>query len=985
MKNIHILVFTLITNLFLLNAQQQGGDFNNISGFENSGIGWSMQTSTNWNIATAKAATGSNSLKFTNTQAYVSNGIYSIETGYTIQKIRTANVGTNSIIIASTYEGNLMGIGFDGAILWKTPLSGFMNHDFWCDDLDGDGKDETVIANADGNIYCLNSDGKLLWKKKFNDAPMYSVCIVHKDGVAYVVCGGFDNSIYYLTATGTFVKEIKSSTYSQEKAWGTGTIPPNYISYANFIRPMKKKDGTEILIVNGSNNHMQVPGSIYQFYILENLPFRKDKAPIKEQIGDLRIMDPDGDGNPEIILGTSAHYSTQALRKINPNTGLAIDTVDYTNLAKGLKLDFGYRVTQTEYYQDGSTYKYFCLTGNFLHLFPSNFGTPELLLSKYSFNDLWRDPLSNKLILASSQSGGSCIHIIDTQNSGWKNAFVNLTPPGKIQTILDNTTAMWTNLNSFVKPTWERAALPVYFMSDNPDKLTGTAKTVCDNIRASNKTPFFLGGSSYSFAEDPATWSRDTMSNVIYRNKRDSRRSYTKTQAELLAMITPWYTGFTGISMWGGHGNDPYFFSNETRKKIFDIAPTKKTVLIFPELQDETSDFAYALNNLFYPTAQYASTRNGQLFIRCKDIFWLGSIYLPMWSRLISGEFANVFIPSKEETTSKSMELSLAARMGIWASGSVDSWGARCVPDNPSFDRSRQFSDQTLPTNFLRTMVYSIASGAQYLDNFAVDQDYMSILWELTAKGALYVPKREEIVSFSPVHLSMKEPDHYYLNEGTNTKWNTFFNATTENANKLVFSHLNGTWLAAPVTDWDFSRYAAGVKDRRQNFIPPYPNGMVMITPPQTGVFAATNVTRGKLTDHLHPLYKTIMKEYYTDGRNYYSADGTQTFKAEQYYNTIEADIKASAKKIPLTVTGDNVAWVVAQTSPTHLRLTLVDGGYINPDNRKAIVTFHTVSPKKMTDLLDSKTFDVTNPASVIVDIPCGMFRFIDIELQSAL
>ena len=127
------------------------------------------------------------------------------------------------------------------------------------------------------------------------------------------------------------------------------------------------------------------------------------------------------------------------------------------------------------------------------------------------------------------------------------------------------------------------------------------------------------------------------------------------------------------------------------------------------------------------------------------------------------------------------------------------------------------------------------------------------------------------------------------------------------------------------------------------------------------------------------------MKEYYTDGRNYYSADGTQTFKAEQYYSTIEADIKASANKLPLTVTGDNVAWVVAQTSPTHLRLTLVDGGYINPNNRKAIITFHTVTPKKMTDLLDSTTFDVINPASVTVDIPCGMFRFIDIELQSAL
>jgi len=367
-----------------------------------------------------------------------------------------------------------------------------------------------------------------------------------------------------------------------------------------------------------------------------------------------------------------------------------------------------------------------------------------------------------------------------------------------------------------------------------------------------------------------------------------------------------------------------------------------------------------------------------------KHTFWQANVYLPAWRRLQSGEFADVFVPSMEETTDKSMELSLAARAGIWASGAVDSWGSRCARDNPSFNRLRQHSHQMLPNHFLRMMVYHISTGARYLDNFSVDQDYMCLLWELIAQGALYVPKRAEIVSFSPVHLSMAKPDERYLDEGSNVKWVTFYDQKSEANNPMVFSRLNGTWPGAPVTEWDFSRYAAGVKERRLNFLPPYENGLVLITPVQNGTLAANNPPRGAMRNHLHPMYKDILKEYITDGRHYCSTDGKQTYAADEYYRTIEADIRHRARLLPLTVSGD-VAWVAAQTSPTHLRLTLVDSGYLNPNARTATVRFHAVTPAGVTDLLDRTVFDLTNPSAVSIPVPCGLFRFIDIELKKPL
>lgn len=901
------------------------------------------------------------------------SGLQSFDTGYTITKVRSATENQHSYVVASTYEGTVLGIGYDGTERWRNALSGFMNHDVWCEDITGDGSDEILAANADGAVYCLSKNGDQLWQFRTNNAPMYAVCVIHDKGTPYVVCGGFDNCIYYLSATGKLVKKLPSSGYSIAKPWGKNA-PPAGLHMANFLRPIHQPDGNDVLLVHGSMNGMQDRGVLYFFQPLKDKPFKTEKAHGKGPVGDLRIVQPDKSGNAQILLGSSSMIQEAGLFKLD----LASDKkaeLDVSLIKKSID-NFGYRVLQAEYIPDRTSFKYFILFGARILLAPPNLDVKntEVLTGKNSFNDLWRDAKTGKIILASSQSGGSCIHIIDPTISGWKAAYEALTPPGKIAAILTNTKTARDQLDKLKAPTWERQPLPVYLMSEN----TGTVQSLVDQLESHYASPVFLNGFHSSKAEH---FDRAGIANKFYRERHDRRRTYSQTQEEVLSSILPNFSKAPGIAYWAGHGNDPYMYSLDTTTKVIDAAKGKKTVLIYPELENHSKDFAYVLEDLIYPLAKHAQGRNANIYIRTKDIFWQGPVYLPLWNKLMSGEFADVFVPSMEETSDKSMDLSIAGRLGLWASGAVHAWGSRCARDNPSFDRSRQHSHQMLPNHFLRMMVYHVSSGAQYLDNFTVDQKYMSFLWELIAKGALYIPKRDEIVSFSPIHLSMKTPDEHYLEEGTSVKWCTFYNEKTEKANPMVFSHLNGSWPGAPVTSWDFSRYAAGVKDRRLNFLPPYPNGMVLITPPQNGVFADLTAPRGKLTDHLHPLYRNILKEYITDGRNYYSADGKTTYTADQYYKQIESEIKAGAQQLPLTVSGD-VAWVCAQTAPNHLRLTLIDSGYLNPSNRIAVVSFHTAEPLRITDILSQETFDLTDPSSVKISIPCGLFRFIDIELS---
>ncbi|MCW2119044.1 PQQ-binding-like beta-propeller repeat protein [Flavobacterium sp. 7A] len=904
-------------------------------------------------------------------------GVMSIETGYTITKVRTAVSKKDSFIVASSYEGTVMGISYDGKILWKNALSGFMNQDIWCQDLTADGKDEILVANADGTLYCLNSDGKILWQFKKDDTPMYAVCVIKKDNQPYVVCGGFDKSIYYLNAAGKQIKELKSSTYSQEKNFGKseGTPPPNGTHTPNFIRVIPQADGTEVLAIIGTNNSMSSSGSMYLFRALEDLPFRKDKITIPRPVGECRIIDMNEDGKKEILLGNSAHTNDASFGIYNPETGK-------TNSIKIKGIPTGYLVVQGEKIGMGKNAQYFILAADRIFLVNQNLDIKkaEMLVSKHSFNDMWKDPTTGKIILASSQSGGSCIHIINTDEPSWKKEYEKLNPTGKIATILKNRELLGEQVKKFKPLAWERKPEPVYFMSES--FKTPIAKSVSDNIKSNYSSPVFLSSKHMTNVQSPESWKRDTISNASYRDKRDRRKKYTLTQDEVLSIFAKEYENSPGLATWGGHGNDPYFFAPETTKKLIDLAKGKKTVLIYPELEDHSENFQYALNNLIYPLAKYAQGKNTNLFIRSKNVYWLGTIYQKEWAPLLSGEFADVFVPAMEETTDKTMELSISGRLGMWTSGATNSWGARAVRDNTSFDRQREHSFQTIPNHYLRMLIYHLSYGTTYLDNFPIDQDYMSVLWDMVAKGALYVPKSNEILSFSAVHLGMTQPDEHFLQEGSSVKYTTYFDKAFEEKNPAVFSRMNGSWLGAQVTPWDFSRYAAGVTDRHLNFLAPYKNGMVLIVPPQEGVLAQKNAPRGKMTDHMHPFYKNILKEYITDGKNYISSDGKQKMAANEYFKIVEKDIQDSAKLLPITVSGE-VAWVVAQTAPKHLRLTIIDSGYINPQERLASLTFNGIKPVKITDILSGEKWEAKN-GTLDLKVELGSFRFLDVELESA-
>ncbi|WP_152286521.1 T9SS type A sorting domain-containing protein [Flavicella marina] len=907
-------------------------------------------------------------------------GMISFDAGSTVTKVNFANFSTSKVIIASNYEGNIIAFDGTGIKLWETVLSnGIMNHEVWIDDINEDGYDEIFAANANGTLYCLNNNGSILWEFKKNDVPLISVCVIHKIGGTdpYVVCGGNDLNMYYVSSNGELIAEIPSSSYTttlrpNAKWVDDGTLPYN-VHTINFLRPLPQSDGSDNLLVDAIVSNTDAKREFFEFEPEATTPLDNAEIINWGPIGDLKVRKMN---NVDVLL-----MGFSGIKKIKHLGVMNLETRDISSVNLDVvktKLTSGYRVTQNELVEINGTSFIFSLIGERIYLLPTSLEISEAeeLSNSFSFNDMSYDLTNNKIVLGSIQSGGNQIHVLDLNHADWKTDFESFTPGGNIASIISKSNTFSSKLKTYDKPNWEREPLSVYMMSEPSDnKLSSEAlalKYKYDNV-------IHLG---YKWMSKTHEWDRSSIESETLREQRDSRKEYSLTEVETVDQLSSGYNT-NGLVTWGGHGVDPFMFGLETIKKVADNGNGKRNIWIWPELtilHKETFD--EALEKLFYPLAEYGS--NLKLFLRNKHVFWQSYIYKSDWSRFLSGEFADVLIPSLEETLDQSQDLSLAGRLGLWTSGVSNEWGTRAVRDNASFMRNRQFSHQNLPNHFLRNSIFHCAYGARYVNNFSLTSDYseyMTLLWEVLGTGALYIPKVDEILSFSPVHLSMISPDERYLREGNSMNATVRYDKDFHPVNPFVFNRLSAEWSGAQVPDYDFSKYASDVNDRRSNFLAPFPNGMVLITPPQNGIYVQENKVRGSLEERLHPFYRGKLKEFYTDGRHYYSADGVETYSADQYATVVKEAIEEASEDLPIKVTGD-VAWVVAQTDVHHFRLTLIDNGYLNPKTKTAKIEFNNVTPVKITDLVTKKILTI-GANKTFIGVEAGMFRFIDVEFSN--
>jgi hypothetical protein len=113
-----------------------------------------------------------------------------------------------------------------------------------------------------------------------------------------------------------------------------------------------------------------------------------------------------------------------------------------------------------------------------------------------------------------------------------------------------------------------------------------------------------------------------------------------------------------------------------------------------------------------------------------------------------------------------------------------------------------------------------------------------------------------------------------------------------------------------------------------------------------------------------------------TDGRYFYSSGGRKESAAESRPG-VESSLAEAAGRLPVRVYGD-VHWSAARLDGNHVRVTLIDTGYLDPADRNVEIALQGLDGLACRDILSGEDlFEVDG--RIRLQVPAGLFRIVDI------
>lgn len=868
--------------------------------------------------------------------------------GHTVYHLHCGNMqpGGESVVVAAAFDGAVLCYTATGELIWKNQASSAFPFDLEVADLDGDGRDETLVASADGTLYVIDPTGKLLWRFH-REPPLLQVCVTGgPNRTPVILTGGVEKKLYALSGEGGVLNTVESPYVVRHIR--SGNILGDGKEYAAVITAKNDKSRffLQLFDPNGLKPMWEKPVALTTVNPTEGTKYFVPWAGNRVSPPDMLILDVDRDGKDEVIL--SGHFDKKGAFGVYNDEGRKILTSSTQGIrGRAYRMNLLSRVRLLESNED----RILGLFGNQIVIYDCNGKVETLVESSYSPTCSAFEPKSQTLYLGSGVSGGDGVYAIQLDDPGWENAYRNLKPVGKLARIENNLEALAKQIERFEKPDYQRSP---------PETLVVTGRSF-DEIREE-----FLDGYDYknvNFAQFnllTEDYDRDILEGA-WKTKRETRHKYNLTAEEIIGYAAQREARREPFALWAGHGNDPFYMRLTTIEGILDAAPTMAKALVFPEMERTDKEMEYAVRTHILPIAELCRKHGtAKIILRNKNIFWNGSCYLGLWrDLLLKGKYKDIFVPSMEETNGRTQAISLSGRMGLWLTGVFDQVSGRAVTDNANFSRFWEWGAQQKQSHLVRSMALRASLGADmFLVNiYQGDQRDMIPFYRMIEKGVIAIPRREELLSVADVCLGMKAPSAYFLKHGKNGHE---INQYEPGGGPAVFDRMDCYWGGAPTADYDFSNYAMGSRRRMLNFLPPNPYGLIASIPADTDLTASAH-------------FKSMM---ITDGEFFYDKAG-KAISAPDYKPIAQRRLRDSASRLPILVRGE-VAWTVVRLDPKHVRVTLIDSGYTDPDDRKALVVLQHLDGIGCRDVLSNENLPIEH-RSVKVTVPAGVLRIVDI------
>jgi hypothetical protein len=860
--------------------------------------------------------------------------------GHTVYHLRPATVarGGGRVVISAAYDGSVLCHTPAGELRWKAETGGNFPFDLCVADINGDGLDESLVASGDGAVYALGPDGKRLWSFK-KTAPLFQVCAAKQaDNTCIILTGGEEQTLYALSSDGKLRGQLPLG------------VPIRHLRAGDILGQGRDLAvvATTTLALNGKLGLSLVePRDLSRLWSLENLGVYAPNS--GRRFFSMALVDLNHDSKQDILLsGTwgdngKIQAFDQAGKQLFVKSDPRIPIIPYRmNLLVPVKLaDDEYVIGQF---------------ANILIVYNLDGSCREVVTGPYAYSNAAFDPVTRTLYCGSEVSGGDEVVAVHLDRPGWQQAFVAAKPVGKLATILANMGTLKAQVAGFQAPAYQ-------------PKPRGADVLMMDEYHT--RTPEELRRGAYKGPNlrlvSHVTWGQKPEPGELWCRYRSAFSKYELTADELVAQAAHWETNGLDFVLQACHTTAMHM-SPATFERVLKVAPKHLWGFELSEPGEALDSHERKIvEQIILPLAEQCLKNGGKkLLLRTKNIFWNGNVYFPFWQKmLLDPRYRETFVPCLEETNSRTQDLSLSGRLGLWQSGVFDRWACRAETDNACFDRMWEWSSQQIFSHHLRNMVSCAAQGSDVYFNGIHQGPFSAALetqllpfFEMVDKGIIYIPKKTELASLSGVALGMRSPPSpAFLEHGTNGHGESY--ATDEHP-ALVFDRLDCYWGGAPLAEHDFSSYAFGVQRRMCNFLPLTPYGMVTMVPDAK----------------LPGLDARYTRKISTDGQFFYDEAGKPHGPAE-YRPVVEAALQEAATKLPVRVKGA-AHWAAAWLDEKHLRLTLVDPGYLDPADREVEIVLQQEGWTRCRDILGNADVPL-HGRTIPLRIPMGTLRIVDL------
>lgn len=188
-------------------------------------------------------------------------------------------------VVAADGQGNLVALRGDGTPMWTARTPGGVR-DGSCPaiaDLDGDGRPEVLVGDTEGFLSCFDSDGALRWRFSGEGTmgPVLIADLYDTEGQE-IIAPSHDRHIYALTGDGDWLWDLYA--------------PDDLFPNSTPVLADVDGDGAPELYVGGGLHHFyQVDLRRPRFTSIENVYLHIN--------GSITAADLDGDGRDEVVFG----------------------------------------------------------------------------------------------------------------------------------------------------------------------------------------------------------------------------------------------------------------------------------------------------------------------------------------------------------------------------------------------------------------------------------------------------------------------------------------------------------------------------------------------------------------------------------------------------------------------------------------------------------------------------------------------------------